>query len=160
MIYTPKRNDKDPSLDLSSCDGAVSLLFNEAFESRRIFHALYIWASVLYNDVPHHRSIFLLAFYLCIKKMAIFFNVMKVSVLILLIIVAVHGSSLDEEVNLYAGRKTMQKRVKSSTFLLRELGFISLSKMRQSKRRAMTDADRVAPGGPDHMHNTAPPAMR
>jgi hypothetical protein len=91
--------------------------------------------------------------------MAIFFNVMKVSVLILLIIVAVHGSSLDEEVNLYAGRKTMQKRVKS-TPLLRELGFIRLSKMKQSKRRAMTDADRVAPGGPDHMHHNAPPAMR
>jgi hypothetical protein len=87
-----------------------------------------------------------------------FLNVMKVSVLIVLIL-SVHVSSW-EAVN-YPGRKTMQKRIKSSS-VLRELGFI-LSKMKQSKRRAMTatatDKDRVAPGGPDHMNNTAPPAM-
>lgn len=147
-----KRKDKDPSLDLSSCDGAVSLLFNEAFESRRIFPCF------IYLGLCFKQFINILArFFFVHQKMAILFKLMKVSVLILLIIVAVHGGSLEEEVN-YGGRKAMQKIVKSS-YLLRELGF-SLAKMKQSKRRALTDADRVAPGGPDHIHNTAPPAMR
>ncbi|GMY37591.1 CLAVATA3/ESR (CLE)-related protein 6 [Fagus crenata] len=89
------------------------------------------------------------------------FNVMKVSILIILLILCVHVSSL--EALKYHGRKTMQKRINSSP-LLRELGF-HLSKMKLYERTAMGDPEtdsnpgRLPPGGPDHVHNTEPPAL-
>ncbi|KAL4627092.1 hypothetical protein ACB092_05G142600 [Castanea dentata] len=76
-------------------------------------------------------------------------NVMKVSMLIILLILSVHVSSF--EALKYHERKTMQKRI-SSRSLLRELGFY-LSKIDDS------NPSRLPPGGPDHQHNTEPPAL-
>ncbi|KAK4589723.1 hypothetical protein RGQ29_020337 [Quercus rubra] len=77
-------------------------------------------------------------------------NVMKVSMLIILLILSVHVSSF--EALKYHERKTMQKRI-SSRSLLRELVF-DLSKMQLN-----SNPSRLPPGGPDHQHNTEPPAL-
>lgn len=90
-------------------------------------------------------------------------NVVKVSVLIILLFLSAHASGFEAA---QMGRKTLRKRINGSS-VLRELVF-NLSKMKQSinmKRRALTDAetdttgDRITPGGPDHIHHTSPPTM-
>ncbi|KAK7823119.1 hypothetical protein CFP56_035868 [Quercus suber] len=85
-------------------------------------------------------------------------NVMKVSMLIILLILSVHVRSF--EALKYHERKTMQKRI-SSRSLLRELVF-DLSKMQLNKRTTIPDdsnPSRLPPGGPDHQHNTETPAL-
>jgi len=85
-------------------------------------------------------------------------NVMKVSMLIILLILSVHVSSF--EALKYHERKTMQKRI-SSRSLLRELVF-DLSKMQLNRRTIIPDdsnPSRLPPGGPDHQHNAETPAL-
>lgn len=91
------------------------------------------------------------------------FNVMKVSILIILLILSANASGFEAA---QMERKTLRKRINGSS-VLRELGF-HLSKMKRNinvKRRAMTDTetdttgDRITPGGPGHMHHTSPPTM-
>ena len=76
-------------------------------------------------------------------------NVMKVSMLIILLILSVHVSSF--EALKYHERKTMQKRI-SSRSLLRELVF-DLSKMQLNKRKPRsTMPKRQTFNGSGHAH--------
>ncbi|KAG2687779.1 hypothetical protein I3843_09G067300 [Carya illinoinensis] len=90
------------------------------------------------------------------------FNVLKASILIVLLILSAHVRGLDA-LN-YQGRKNLRKSINSGS-LLRELGF-DLSKINLNKKRALitdngtsTEADRVTPGGPGHIHHTSPPSV-
>ena len=72
----------------------------------------------------------------------------RVSTLILLIL---FGQVIAAIATSYRSLEIMQNRLDSRR-ILRELGFDS-SKMKDGKRRTMTNTDRVAPEGPDPQHH-------
>ncbi|CAN6683452.1 unnamed protein product [Malus baccata var. baccata] len=84
---------------------------------------------------------------------------MKASVLMIILIWSLHVSGL-EATQYYGGRKSMQRTRMNSAYILRGLRY-DLSKMNQQqyKKRMRNLTDRVSPGGPDHQHNSSPPAL-
>ncbi|KAM1045694.1 hypothetical protein ACFX13_037423 [Malus domestica] len=84
---------------------------------------------------------------------------MRASVLMIILIWSLHVSGL-EATQYYGGRKSMQRTRMNSAYILRGLRY-DLSKMNQQqyKKRMRNLTDRVSPGGPDHQHNSSPPAL-